>query len=277
MAKSMSFICQKGGTGKSTLTKLTAAYFNDRGVSCLVIDSDYPQHSIYSQRGKDLHELSESGLKLPTQEELIAKNVSPYPIYPSNMETSAIRLTALKTSNDVKLVLVDLPGTLNLEGIANVVRNLDLVIVPCELEPMSIKAAFDTLRLLRERRAELPVYMLWSRLDRSHSVAKRLEIEALIKATFPSVEFLSAIAFKSRDFRDLTTLSPAPESCGELMRAVLSVINKTAAAVNTVRANSASANSSPLPVAGSAVNDMPTGDGHQTELETEQADGQKEQ
>jgi hypothetical protein len=140
---------------------------------------------------------------------------------------------------------------------------------------MSIKAAFDTLRLLRERRADLPVYMLWSRLDRSHSVVKRLELETLMKTTFPLVEFLPAMAYKCRDFRDMTTLSNAPESCGELMRAVLAVINKTATA-NTARINSASADLSGVTTDKSPVNSIPPGEDHPAALVTEYTDGQEE-
>lgn len=225
MPKIMSFICQKGGTGKSTLTKLAAAYFNDRRVSCVVIDSDYPQFSLYNQRAKDLWDLSTDGLKLPSPEELQAKEIFPYPIYHSNMETSAIRLTALKTRKEEKLILVDLPGTLNVEGISNVVKHLDLAIVPCELETMSIKAGMDTISFLLERRTDLPIYVLWSRLDKSHSVTTRQNIETFIKNKFPSIGFTTSMAYKSRDYRDVSTLSPAPETFYDLMNEIISFLN----------------------------------------------------
>ena len=46
---------QKGGVGKSTLTILLASYFHYRkGRNVLVVDCDYPQHSIRDIREWDI-------------------------------------------------------------------------------------------------------------------------------------------------------------------------------------------------------------------------------
>ena len=217
MPKILSFICQKGGTGKSTLTKATAAFLNEHNLNCVVIDSDYPQHSLYNMRQRDLRKLSQQGTALPTVEELQDIGVRPYPIDPSNVETSAIRLTALKTSKVIDFALIDLPGTLNVEGIRQITKHLDLAIIPCEMETMSIQAAMDTLHILHEFRADLRVGFLWSRLDRNHSEAGRKGIEEIIRQSSPSIHIFDFIAYKNRDFREVDTIGSAPSGIGPFM------------------------------------------------------------
>ena len=221
MPKFLSFICQKGGTGKSTLTKATAAYLNEHGINCVVVDSDYPQHSLFNQRYRDLSRLSANSSSLPSVDELKGIGVRPYPIDASNVETSAIRLTALRTSKAVDITLIDLPGTLNVEGIRQIVKQLDLAIIPCEMENMSVQAALDTVDILYEFRPDLRVSFLWSRLDRNHSEVGRKGIEEIVRRRNPLIHIYEFIAYKNRDFREVTTIGFAPSVMGPLVDELL--------------------------------------------------------
>jgi len=233
MPKVLSFICQKGGTGKSTLTKATAAFLNDHNMSCVVIDSDFPQHSLFNQRQRDLYKLSTEGNGLPTLEALQEVGVKPYPIDPSNVETSGIRLTAMASSKAIDFMLVDLPGTLNVEGIRQIVKHLDLAIIPCEMEVMSIQAALDTIHILHDFRSELRIGFLWSRLDRNHSETGRKGLEDYIRRNSPGVYIFNFIAFKNREFREITTIGPAPDALSPFMDELAVFLDSPVGAVLT--------------------------------------------
>ena len=50
----ISFSTQKGGVGKSTLTTLIASVLHYRlGYNVLIIDCDFPQHSLTNMRERD--------------------------------------------------------------------------------------------------------------------------------------------------------------------------------------------------------------------------------
>lgn len=213
----LSFICQKGGTGKSTWTKATAAYLNDHSINCVVIDSDFPQHSLYNQRQRDLYKLSKDADGLPTVENLKEAGIKPYPIDPSNVETTGLRLTAMTSSKSIQFTLIDLPGTLNVEGIRHIVKHLDVAIIPCEMEVMNVQAALDTMHILLEIRPDLRITFLWSRLDKGHSEVGRKGLEEFIRKHCPQIYIFDFIAYKSRNFRQVTTISPAPKAVAEFV------------------------------------------------------------
>ena len=53
---------QKGGVGKSTLTILLASYFHYvKGLNVLVVDCDYPQHSVRDIRDWDVKTVEKDG------------------------------------------------------------------------------------------------------------------------------------------------------------------------------------------------------------------------
>lgn len=210
MPKFVSFVCQKGGVGKSTLTKITAAYFNERSVKTLVIDSDYPQHSLAKQRNQDLLGLSKSGSDMPSDVELEKWGINPYAIINSDVRSTISQMDILRSSGEYKFVFIDLPGTLNIDGISKVIQNLDTIIVPCELEANNIGAAMETVKAIRKFNKTVPIGFLWSRPDKIHSVKDREAVEAIIKKRI-DVYFFEYIAYKNKSFNTANTLNPSPK------------------------------------------------------------------
>ena len=108
---------QKGGVGKSTFTVLLASYFHYlKRYNVLVVDCDYPQHSISTMRNWEVGNI-EKNVHLQNQlvEQFGASGRKAYSILNSTPEEA--RETAgrflEKSELDYDLVLFDLPGTVN--------------------------------------------------------------------------------------------------------------------------------------------------------------------
>ena len=122
---------QKGGVGKSTFTVLLASYFHYlKGYNVLVVDCDYPQHSISTMRNWEVGNI-EKNVHLQNQlvEQFGASGRKAYSILNSTPEEA--RETAgrflEKSELDYDLVLFDLPGTVNVPGVFQSVINMDYV------------------------------------------------------------------------------------------------------------------------------------------------------
>lgn len=129
---------QKGGVGKSTFTVLLASYFHYlNGYNVLVVDCDYPQHSISAMRDWEVGNI-EKNVHLQNQlvEQFGTSGRKAYSILNSTPEEA--RETAgrflEKSDLDYDLVLFDLPGTVNVPGVFQSVINMDYVFTPITQE-----------------------------------------------------------------------------------------------------------------------------------------------
>ena len=167
---------QKGGVGKSTFTVLLASYFHYlNGYNVLVVDCDYPQHSISAMRDWEVGNI-EKNVHLQNQlvEQFGTSGRKAYSILNSTPEEA--RETAgrflEKSDLDYDLVLFDLPGTVNVPGVFQSVINMDScihsdytgkdgnaeqhVFCPCH-QGIHAPACGRTLR---------GIHMFWNRMDK---------------------------------------------------------------------------------------------------------------
>ena len=125
---------QKGGVGKSTFTVLLASYFHYlNGYNVLVVDCDYPQHSISAMRDWEVGNIEKNvHLQNLLVEQFGTSGRKAYSILNSTPEEA--RETAgrflEKSELDYDLVLFDLPGTVNVPGVFQSVINMDYVFTP---------------------------------------------------------------------------------------------------------------------------------------------------
>jgi chromosome partitioning protein len=181
----ISFASQKGGPGKTTLSILAATYLFSEQSQVVVLDADFPQHSFARHRQRDLHELSQSDpAHRQAQEILLEKGLVPYGISPTKVVDAAQALGIIKTSTDLEFVLVDLPGTLNVTGIDTVLKGLDLVVIPCELEFKSITAAMETMDYLTTLCPTLRLGLIWTKIKKPHQQRYREEVEKAMHKLF---------------------------------------------------------------------------------------------
>ncbi len=117
----IAFSTQKGGVGKTTFTVLAASYLHyARDYNVLLVDCDYPQHSIQQMRKRDsemldrsqtLHEMAIelfSRIEKPTFKILCAK--------PEECVDDALRFIE-DSDDEFYFVFFDLAGTFNNDGI----------------------------------------------------------------------------------------------------------------------------------------------------------------
>lgn len=115
----VAFSTQKGGAGKTTLTVLIASYlYYMKGYSIAVVDCDYPQYSIVRMRERDIRMATDDEhYKALAYEQFTRLDKKMYPVITSVPEKAAETARALVEMDKYDLIFLDLPGTVNAEGI----------------------------------------------------------------------------------------------------------------------------------------------------------------
>lgn len=221
---------QKGGVGKSTFTVLLASYFHyGKGKNVLVVDCDYPQHSVKAIRELDVKNV-EKNMRLQSllAEQFGDSGRKAYSILPSTPEEA--KETAYKfidrSGLDYDLVLFDLPGTVNTAGVFRSIINMDYVLTPITQERMVMLSSMNFVLAIREYMAhhqDAPlrgIYMFWNRMDKRVSkelynayteIFRSLKIPAL-ETTIPSAErYNKDTGMNGQLFRS-TLFPPSPAS-----------------------------------------------------------------
>ncbi|GAB3739972.1 ParA family protein [Spirosoma sp.] len=233
MTKVISFMSQKGGTGKTTLSILTATFLHSIGAGVAVIDADFPQHSFTRTRTKDILDLKEKqGKKQGENLTLVDSQIKPYPVVDATVKEATVALKSMKTSQQLDFILIDIPGTFNVEGIDYLIDSLDLIIVPVELEYKSITAAMETMSMIRSLNPKVSISVVWTKIKRNHKVAERQAYEDYFKSKFNPYIFKYMLLETVRVSQLLNTITPQPESISEFVdeagTMLLSIEGKTA-------------------------------------------------
>ncbi len=168
---------QKGGVGKSTLTTSLASYLHyTMEKNVLVVDCDYPQYSISNLRDRDTKKLMASErFKKLVVERHDRTGRKAYPIINSPSDHGC--RTALNYLNDNRdyacdIAFLDLPGTLNSNGIVNTIINVDYVITPILPDEMVLQSTSGFTKMVLDTLKENPgfrlkdIFLLWNRIDR---------------------------------------------------------------------------------------------------------------
>ncbi|MDR1544667.1 MAG: ParA family protein [Prevotellaceae bacterium] len=178
--KILSFANQKGGEGKSALTKLTAgalsmAPFN---LKVLVIDAD-TQGSIIAHRNRDIATLGED-------------YEFPYKVEFSFPEKLPKLITTIKQQGKYDVVLIDMPGRGYGDDINVLLSCLDIAIIPIAKGDEDTDASLDFLENLKQHNDErkkakypkLNLYILYNKFDNTANAKASVEIFEAIKEEF---------------------------------------------------------------------------------------------
>ena len=162
MAKLISISSQKGGVGKTTFTMLLATYLHNTGFRVGIIDADYPQHSLVKIRKQELLQLESSGDIKQAFEE---KGLTPLEVVSGKVSDVARLVGKLRADTQKDLWFIDLPGTLNIEGIVEVAAALDSIIIPTEMDKKTFTSTFETFAFYRRNgNPNQQVGMFWNRM-----------------------------------------------------------------------------------------------------------------
>lgn len=184
LPKTIVFATQKGGVGKSTCLTLLASYlFFVQRASVVVIDADYPQHSLQHLRNVEKSQLGEDGDEEFQRQFLKYARTPVYPILSAKMaevfdrtdpEQASPYEKASHPSVGADYVLIDTPGSLAVDGIVDLLRRVDKIVVPLEPEQMSLSSSSQFIAAVNavvspdERAGKLIAF--WNKIRwRSHS------------------------------------------------------------------------------------------------------------
>jgi cellulose biosynthesis protein BcsQ len=151
--KTVAFASQKGGAGKSThcISLASSLHFLLKK-KIAVIDCDFPQLSIKHIRAREVKEL-ESDQSL--MDKFVAQNMPAYPVEAARMELLPEVLEKL-TAYDLDVILIDAPGTVNIENIRKSLSSVNHIFVPLEAEEMSLLSNIEFLKFIKEDIAKQP-------------------------------------------------------------------------------------------------------------------------
>jgi chromosome partitioning protein len=157
---------QKGGTGKTTLALNLAAGLHQRD-STIILDTD-PQKSI-----SQWAHINESG-DLPEVQ---------------HVRDNADLAQLLNEANKHRYVVLDCPPTLQTRTVGDVLRNVDIALIPIQPSPVDLWASIDIadeVNRSRKQNPRLKAFVILNQLDARNTLSKSMH-EALEEFDFPTL------------------------------------------------------------------------------------------
>ena len=170
--KFVSLATQKGGVGKSTLTAIVASLLQYRyGYNVIVVDVDYPQHSLHRMRQADLEAIKKDlRLESIVNNQISALGRGSYPILLCRADEALAKLDEYDLST-TDIVLFDMPGTINQPGVIELLSEINYVFIPMVADRIVMCSAIAyavtiyNYLLPREDCAINDVHCFWTRVD----------------------------------------------------------------------------------------------------------------
>lgn len=169
----VAFSIQKGGAGKTTLTVLVASYLHYvKGYNVVVVDCDFPQHSIVEMRERDLKMVMEDEhYKRMAYEQFSALGKKAYVIIESSPENAITDAIEVIDETNPNFVFFDLPGTINNADVVKTLSWMDYILAPISADRVVLESTLqyaitinDT--LITPGRATIKgMYLLWNLVD----------------------------------------------------------------------------------------------------------------
>lgn len=194
MARIISFISRKGGTGKTTNAINLATSLYSMGKKVLLIETD-ANYTLTTLRKMELFKAQESR--------------NGFDILGSQDNRIADELSEIKASKKEDIVIVDSAGKTTDEGMKKLCLASDLVIVPTSLTQNDLLVTYQTITDLapaRQLHPKLKILVLPNRIHSSTNIATVREnlvnLDALI---------LPVIVAQKNKFVNFSTISPEQE------------------------------------------------------------------
>jgi cellulose biosynthesis protein BcsQ len=223
----IAFSNQKGGVGKSTIAVTLASYLHysmDKNVA--VVDCDSPQHSLSNMRERDKQTVMKNDhfkRLMMAQFERTGKRA--YPIIGSSPDQARETIDRFleESEEHYDLVIVDLPGTVNSQGVFRTIVNMDYVITPLSADRMVMQSslAFSTTVLdFIKSKPEIPlknIIFFWTRVKKSVSadvfdmyckILDRLGLTVMKSLVPDTVRYDKELPFRGNTYFRCTLLPP---------------------------------------------------------------------
>ena len=207
---------QKGGVGKSALTVVLASYLHyEKDLNVAIIDCDSPQHSLVRMRERDKKAISAS----PYHQQLVEKQWEriqkrAYPIIGSTAEKAREAADKLAEKENLDIVFVDLPGTVQSTGVFRTIVNMDYVLTPSipDLIVMQSTLSFATTVLdYAKSQKDVPlkdIIFFWNRLKTYSQIRLDLNLSFLYSTLPDLCRYEKEITHAKKSFFRCTMLPP---------------------------------------------------------------------
>lgn len=172
----VTFCTQKGGAGKSSFTILAASImYYLKGYNVIVVDCDFPQHSIHMLRNREFENINENEeLKLSAYSFFKALGKKAFPILASNIESALGDVKTYLECNpeNVDVVFFDLPGTIATPGVLNLIASMDYLFTPVTADRLELESSLSFASVVNENiilknTARLKgMRLFWNQVDR---------------------------------------------------------------------------------------------------------------
>jgi len=151
---------QKGGAGKSTLTLLLANYLTlTKKCKVTVIDMDYQQ-----------------SISQKYEKAKILENKEPYEVIAASLEHyPAMEETIKESPKDI--ILIDLPGKLDDDGLIEVFKSADLVICPFAYDELSFESTVFFSLVLRKINPEVSIVYVPNRIKANVKYETQVDVD----------------------------------------------------------------------------------------------------
>ncbi|RYX87278.1 ParA family protein [bacterium] len=151
---------QKGGAGKSTLSMLLSNYLTMvKGNEVTLLDMDY-QKSIYQ-----LYEKAK-----------ILENEEPYEVVEAELQYFPSIFKVLSQKKD-KIILIDLPGKLDDDGLIPVFQGADLVLVPFTYDAMTYHSTIIFCLVVRKINPRAKLVFIPMRIKSSVKYETKMDVD----------------------------------------------------------------------------------------------------
>lgn len=184
-------ICnQKGGIGKSTFTVLLASYLHyTLGHDVLVVDCDYPQWSIHAQRERELAVVEHSDYyKLMMVRQFKATGRKLWPLLKCMPPEAPEEVERIRQNGYLpRVILYDLPGTVNAGGVIRILSSLDAVFIPLKADKLVMESSLTFARgiehgFVQDKDTSLQAaHLFWTMIDRRERTPLYDQYEAIIR------------------------------------------------------------------------------------------------
>jgi len=204
----LAFATQKGGMGKTTLSVLVASWLQYKSrIPVAILDVDSSQLSVYNLRLRETEQMDEE-----TRDRFNEQDVDPYPILHGDPADVPALLTQLPA--EVRIVFLDLPGNIDVEGYETALGKVDYLLVPMETSEFSVTTGFSYLQAIRQVDL-LPAdrcRIVWNKYKESRdgALADQLE-ERFAQYGFMSLKSRIPQRDSYQDSANRSTLFPVPK------------------------------------------------------------------
>lgn len=171
----ISFSTPKGGVGKSTMTALLSSVLHYRlGFNVLIVDCDFPQHSLANMRERDLKNIMQNDYHKRAAMKLYQSiNKKAYPIISCKAEDALSKALEFvnKSALEPDITFFDLPGTANTKGVLSTLRTMDFIFSPISADrlvmesTLSFTKAFLGLPETADSNEDQKMWLFWNLVD----------------------------------------------------------------------------------------------------------------